>query len=68
MSHNFTIAQTWEGVLVQPEDRVHVDIAIWNNDRLQIEIIAPFLIFLLSNKNSLNPCSCDGLGLSRSKS
>ena len=42
MSHNFTIAQTWEGVLVQPEDRVHVDIAIWNNDRLQIEIIAPF--------------------------
>ena len=28
--------------LVQPEDRVHVDIAIWNNDRLQIEIIAPF--------------------------
>ena len=42
MSHNFTIAQTWEGILVQPEDRVHVNISIWNNDRLQIEIIAPF--------------------------
>ena len=42
MSHNFTIAQTWEGILVQPEDRVHVNVSIWNNDRLQIEIIAPF--------------------------
>ena len=40
MSHNFTIAQTWR-VLVQPEDR-NVDIAIWNNDRLQM-IIAPFI-------------------------